>query len=418
MWKWILVLLAVFGTVLATDLAIRSGRPAVSSASAAPPSANPFPDAIAGAGIVEPRSESVMIGPPEPGLVAEVLVAVGDRVAAGAPLYRLDSSSLEGQKSAAEAAVAVARAELERTRAYRRASEEPGLVADVAATRAAVTVAEHALAEATANVGQAQIDVLDAQLASQEEALEAQEKQKDYQRLESIHRTGAGTSQEEVDHAKLAWDVSAAQQEIAEQKIEVSKSQIDAARAREAQARARVEQAQAQLAAFQASLDDFKAGPSATDVAKAQAEVAQAQAEVDRLARDITRRTVTAPIDATVLRLQLRRGQYVAGGDTSPERAPLVLGDVEVLHVRVEVDEFDVPRFDPKKQAVAYLKTQGAKAIALEFVRVDPFVVPKRSLTNSQTELVDARVLEVVYRIGKSDAPLYVGAQMDVFIEE
>jgi hypothetical protein len=44
--------------------------------------------------------------------------------------------------------------------------------------------------------------------------------------------------------------------------------------------------------------------------------------------------------------------------------------------------------------------------------------VPKRALTNSQTELVDARVLQVIYRVVSEDVSLYVGQQLDVFIEE
>ena len=53
----------------------------------------------------------------------------------------------------------------------------------------------------------------------------------------------------------------------------------------------------------------------------------------------------------------------------------------------------------------------------LRFVRFEPFVVPKRSLTGDSTERVDTRVLQVIYRVERDDLPLFVGQQVDVFID-
>ena len=57
------------------------------------------------------------------------------------------------------------------------------------------------------------------------------------------------------------------------------------------------------------------------------------------------------------------------------------------------------------------------EAYPLEFVRFEPYVIPKKSLTGDTTERVDTRVLQVVYRVKDPNAPLYVGQQMDVYIE-
>jgi hypothetical protein len=43
--------------------------------------------------------------------------------------------------------------------------------------------------------------------------------------------------------------------------------------------------------------------------------------------------------------------------------------------------------------------------------------VPKKSLTGDSTELVDTRVLQVIYRIDDKNVPVFVGQQMDVFID-
>jgi hypothetical protein len=50
-------------------------------------------------------------------------------------------------------------------------------------------------------------------------------------------------------------------------------------------------------------------------------------------------------------------------------------------------------------------------------VRFEPFVLPKKSLTGDSTERVDTRVLQVIYRVEDNALPLFVGQQMDVFIE-
>ena len=50
-------------------------------------------------------------------------------------------------------------------------------------------------------------------------------------------------------------------------------------------------------------------------------------------------------------------------------------------------------------------------------MRIDPFVIPKQSLTGASTERVDTRVLQVIYELeipqGKK---IYVGQQVDVMI--
>jgi hypothetical protein len=53
----------------------------------------------------------------------------------------------------------------------------------------------------------------------------------------------------------------------------------------------------------------------------------------------------------------------------------------------------------------------------LTFVRFEPFVVPKTSLTGASNERVDTRVLQIIYRVDRDDLPVFVGQQMDVFIE-
>jgi hypothetical protein len=63
------------------------------------------------------------------------------------------------------------------------------------------------------------------------------------------------------------------------------------------------------------------------------------------------------------------------------------------------------------------ISPRGAAALHVKatFVRAEPQVVPKRSLTNSAAERVDVRVLQLIYALPKSDN-FRVGQQVDAFI--
>jgi hypothetical protein len=96
----------------------------------------------------------------------------------------------------------------------------------------------------------------------------------------------------------------------------------------------------------------------------------------------------------------------------------MVLGDVEHLQVRADVDEQNAPRLQPGQTATAYLKGDTTQPIELMFVRVEPYVVPKTSLTGASTERVDTRVLQVIYSFKRpEDRPVYVGQQVDLFVK-
>jgi HlyD family secretion protein len=95
----------------------------------------------------------------------------------------------------------------------------------------------------------------------------------------------------------------------------------------------------------------------------------------------------------------------------------MVLGGGKQIHIRADVDENDAWRVRPKTEAIAYVRGDAGQVYSLDFVRFEPYVVPKKSLTGDTTERVDTRVLQVIYRVKNQNAPLYVGQQMDVYIE-
>jgi hypothetical protein len=95
----------------------------------------------------------------------------------------------------------------------------------------------------------------------------------------------------------------------------------------------------------------------------------------------------------------------------------MLLGNVDRLHVRVDVDENDAWRIRTDAPAVAFVRGNRELHTPLQFERIEPYIVPKRSLTGESTERVDTRVLQVLYSFERGALPVYVGQQMDVFIE-
>jgi len=173
--------------------------------------------------------------------------------------------------------------------------------------------------------------------------------------------------------------------------------------------------AQARLAEVEAQLGLLKAGAWAPDIAVAKSEVAQAEAQVKMIETNIDRLTMRAPIAGVILQNKVRLGQYAQCG---PLSEPLmILGSVNPLHVRVDVDEHDAWRLRGGAPAVASPRGNGSIRIPLEFVRFEPYVIPKKSLTGDGTERVDTRVLQVIYSIRDGGPSVYVGQQMDVYIE-
>jgi len=147
----------------------------------------------------------------------------------------------------------------------------------------------------------------------------------------------------------------------------------------------------------------------------ARAQVTVAVAQVKSVETQIERSTVRAPIDGEVLQVKIHVGEYAPAGVTA---TPLILlGQLRPLNIRVDVDEHEAWRVNPNAKAIATVRGNANLKTRVRFVRFEPFVLPKKSLTGDSTERVDTRVLQVIYRVEGDALPLFVGQQMDVFIE-
>jgi len=304
--KYTLPILAAVGFLFAIYTVVNSNKPIPVAPAVAPPASAPFKSFIAGAGIVEAKSQNIAIGTPLSGIVKTLAVKVGDKVKAGAPLFYLDDRD----------------------------------------TRAELAVKHADLAKAQAGINEANASLKDTQSLSD---------------LAEAVTDRRAISSEELLRRRNALLINAAK--------------LDSAKAL-------VQQAEAALATTQTTL---------------------------------ARLVVQAPVDGEVLQVNIRPGEFAqAGALTTPL---LVLGNMDQLHVRVDIDENDAWRFDKNSKAVAFLRGNRNFKTDLIPAYVEPYVVPKKSLTGDSTEQVDTRVLQALYSFDRSQLPVYVGQQMDVFIE-
>lgn len=307
------------------------------------PAQNPFPNTVAGAGMIEPETENISVGSPVPGIVVEVFVRVGQHVNAGDPLFRLDDRQLRAELEVRRSMLGDANSSLARLVAMPRPEELP---------------------QAEARIRETQADT--------------ENMQQQLDRAEKLRGTGAISDEEIYDRKQLMM------------------------------------QAQERLNRAKADFDLLKAGAWDYDKRVAQAAVDRAQAQVHQTETEIERLVVRALVDGEVLQVNVRPGEFVGA---PAGQALIVLGNVTQLHVRVDIDEYDIPRFITDASARATLKGQPTDFYPLRFVRLEPYVVPKKSLTGDNTERVDTRVLQVIYQIETGGKRLFVGQQLDVFID-
>jgi multidrug resistance efflux pump len=309
---------------------------------------------VSAIGLVEAEGEQVGLGAFVSGVAAQVSAVPGRKVRSGEILFSLDTRAVAAEVATRKADLRVAEFRLAQAR-----NAMPAVRAQVDAMRASVDEAAAALAEA--------------------------------QDLAKM-----------ADGVKIGSTLSVLETNRRHSEVAVTKARLEAARARLAQAQADLSQYATEQGAD---------GPT---VAVAAAAVEQARATVAQAETSLALHSVRAPYDATVLQVNIHPGEFVQAGVIS---TPLVvLGQLDTLRVRVELEEADIPRFNSSARAWASPRGAGDQRFALRALRVEPLVIAKKELTGAATERVDTRVLRVLYEVDSMGRALFPGQQMDVFI--
>ncbi len=176
------------------------------------------------------------------------------------------------------------------------------------------------------------------------------------------------------------------------------------------------QQAKANWQQVKADYDKIEKGAWKPDLEIAYQSAQEALARIEQVKTEIERSCILSPIDGTVLQVNIHPGEFAAS--ESYQTPLMIIGNIDVLHLRVSINQLDIPYFDPNAPAEAFFQDDKQSLIPLQFIRYEPYLTYKKYLTNELTERVDTKVFQIIYQIkDQAGASLYVGEIMDVFIE-
>jgi HlyD family secretion protein len=345
---------------------------------------------VSATGQVEPRVQAELTFTGAAGRVSEVLVNEGDAVKMGDPLMRLDDRQLNAEVSAAEANLAVAKADLlavqegatpeqiaeaqaQVAAARGNLTQTQGSVtnADLVAARASVEEArarlnellagpkndERTRAQTALTDAQAELDRQrnalsaakeDARLAIDERANGVRNAQAAYEtaywdldhvrRDETDPRSGRPLSDTEIRdfEAKFAQ----AERDLKDAEAALAQSQVDYETAKQNEISG-LESAQARVNSAQADLDALLTGADADEVASARAQLARAEADLASLTSSARSGAINAG-QANVAAAQARLDQLTADATTSDlarAEARVAQAEAQLEQTRLRLDD-------------------------------------------------------------------------------
>ena len=322
------------------------------------PAANPFANGIYAEGIIEsaqPQGENINIYPEVTGPITEVLVAEGQKVSKGQPLLRIDDS-------------------------VQRATTEQ-LLSQAQAAHALLLELKAEPRPENLDIAAAQVDNARATHRNAADQLAKQE--------QSYAIDPRSVSRDALDNARNAEKIAATNLEVVERQYQLT-----------------------------------KAGAWVYDVENQEKQYLALMKAYSASAALLGKYTLKAPADGIVRSIQATVGSYVSSQGaydsyTQGLNPLIVMGTPEdQLHVRAYVDEILIDRLaDPGKLRGEMFVRGTDKHVALSFVRVQPFVTPKIELSDQRQELVDVRVLPVIFSFANPKGlNVFPGELVDVYV--
>jgi len=337
--------------------------------------------AVSVSGSVEPQAR-VSLAFETSGRVAEVAVEMGDAVQAGDVLARLDDRRLALQVQQAQAAVALAEAQLAQLQAGPRPEEVAAAEASLRAAQALTEAAVASLDQLEAGPQEAQIATAQADLAS---AISQQKVARDTYDLVLTcvtFRLPNGEKQEicpalGAPEEQARYNLQAADKALAAAQARFDELAAGADTDQVRAAQANVAGAVAQRDAAQAQLDLLRAGATGAQIADAEAQVAQAQAGLEQAQLALERATLRAPFDGVVAQVNVTAGEMASAGLPTGVPAGIVLLDVSRFHVAARVDEIEVGRLVEGQVAQVTLDALPEAVLTGTVERIAPVATPE-----------------------------------------
>jgi HlyD family secretion protein len=331
--------------------------------------------------------ETVLLSFGTSGIVADVVVEVGDEVSAGDVLATIDTSDLENQIARQEQALIVQQNNYDDLVAEPTAREMTQAQATLASAQSQLQQAQN-----NANTASNNITINCANVESAQDTLtRAQDTYADY-----VHD---GYS---MDATFIADPDSEAGDRLrsAQSAYNVAVAQCNETTP-DTQYEAAVLAAQASVDQAQAALTDLQTGATQQQINSAQAQLEQARLNVENARAALADAQIIAPLSGVVSNVNVNPGQLVNTGSTV-----VTLVDNSTLHIDVSVDELDIAQ-------VAVGQPARISPEALNGVEIEGTVTRIAPTSTNDGGIV---TYEVRVDIQGSDAPIRIGMSTDVEI--
>ncbi|RIK38706.1 MAG: hypothetical protein DCC55_20330 [Chloroflexi bacterium] len=329
-------------------------------------------DALTAAGAIELISKQQVVLAVD-GIVSQVAVKVGDTVAAGDLLIALNPTDLERALSRAELDLETAQADLDKLYEGSSPSEiaaaEASLLAaqqnlarvQAGATAEELAAAQSKLAAARAKYNElqappsgAEIDEVKAELEKAE--IDRRNAQREYDKVKWRNDIGmtpeaAALHKATVEYERVQAKFNRINQGSSQSSLQGAASEIQKAvseleQLRQKPTAADLAEAQAKVADAEQRLAKLKTGPSGAQLEAAEAKVKRAQLDVEEARSRLQYAAIRAPIDGTVLELQIAAGERGTVG-----KVVATLADTRQLKLTVKVAEVDIPNITVGQEA-------------------------------------------------------------------
>ncbi|MEH1966791.1 efflux RND transporter periplasmic adaptor subunit [Nostoc sp.] len=279
--------------------------------------------------------QSVNISPKNPGVLSQLYVEQGDRIQRGQILARMDSASIEAQRSQSLANLAQSQAQLAQALAGNRPQE-------IAQARARLAQAQAQLAQARAGNRPQEI----AQSQSQVDAAQAK----------------VNYTSEQVKRYQYLYQEGAEKKQLLDQAISEDKN----ARASLEEAKKRLSLVQSgtrteEIAQRQAAVNEARAalilledGTRSEEIAQRQAAVASAEAQLKGVQVQLDETIIRAPLSGIVTQKYADPGAFVTPTTSASTSASATSSSIVAvargLEILAQVPEADIGRIKPGQQ--------------------------------------------------------------------
>ncbi len=315
------------------------------------------------------------------GTIGEVLVDVGDSVAGGQRLARLDDTSTTSLQQAvvrakielreAESAVAVAVTQAE---------------AAVADARVALEAAREALEDTEyteSDIVQAELAVINAEIALDRAEDDFEKARYKYVQNRSVPERAQDYRQKQQELEIAEFDLVDAEETLAEVKAGADPLQV--------------EQKQQQLALAQANLQETEetlAGRLGVELK--QSEVASARAALDEAIERLEMAAMAAPFAGVVTSVNAESGETV-----NADQVIIELADPDKFEVEVLVSEMDI--FDIRLGAPATIQVDAVSAVSLpaEVTHISPIATIQSGVVSYEVK-VEIESLQAIMEEGRA----------------